>query len=64
MAISSAPFVPAPLTRLDHRCDRCNAAAMLRATLPSGGELQFCSHHARTHGPRLLEIGADLTSAI
>ena len=41
-----------PLTRLD-RCDRCGAAAMLRATLATGGELLFCGHHAREHGPAL-----------
>jgi hypothetical protein len=45
MAISTAPFVPAPL----------------RVTLPSGGELQFCGHHARKHAVRLLEIGAGLS---
>jgi hypothetical protein len=63
MAISTAPFVPAPLTRLD-RCDRCSAAALVRVTLPSGGELQFCGHHARKHEARLLEIGAGLSSAV
>jgi hypothetical protein len=40
----------APLTRLD-RCDRCGAAALLRASLAGGGELLFCGHHAREHGP-------------
>ena len=34
------------LTALD-RCDRCGAAAKVRAVLPSGGELLFCGHHAR-----------------
>ncbi|HLU59298.1 MAG TPA: hypothetical protein VKZ81_27875 [Pseudonocardia sp.] len=48
------------LTRHD-RCDRCNAAAQVRALLPSGGELLFCGHHARAHAPRLREIGADLS---
>jgi hypothetical protein len=42
----------APLTRLD-RCDRCGAAALLRASLAGGGELLFCGHHAREHGPAL-----------
>ena len=36
------------LTAAD-RCDRCGAAAKVRAVLPSGGELLFCGHHARAH---------------
>ena len=39
-----------PLIRLD-RCDRCGAAAVLRAVLATGGELLFCGHHGREHGP-------------
>jgi len=35
------------LTALD-RCDRCNAQAYVRVTLPKG-ELLFCGHHARAH---------------
>jgi hypothetical protein len=50
----------APLTRLD-RCDRCSAAARVRALLPAGGELLFCGHHARAHAPQLAAIGATLT---
>lgn len=46
------------------RCDRCGAAAQLRATLPSGGELLFCGHHAREHGPKLLELRAGLHSTL
>ena len=53
----------APLTRLD-RCDRCSAAALVRVTLPRGGELQFCGHHARKHADRLVEIGAGFTSTL
>lgn len=34
-----------PLTALD-RCDKCGAAAMVRATLLNG-ELLFCGHHGR-----------------
>ena len=44
------------------RCDRCPAAARVRAVLPAG-ELLFCGHHARAHAPRLLEIGARLHAA-
>ena len=47
-----------PLTRAD-RCDRCSAAARVRAVLP-GGELLFCGHHARAHRAPLLAAGARL----
>ena len=42
------------LTAAD-RCDRCGAAAQVRAVLPSGGELLFCGHHARKHNQRLVD---------
>ncbi|MBV8933583.1 MAG: hypothetical protein JOZ47_18525 [Kutzneria sp.] len=42
------------------RCDRCGAAASVRAILPSGGELLFCGHHAREHGTKLRELSAEL----
>lgn len=48
------------LTRHD-RCDRCRAAARIRALLPAGNDLLFCAHHAQQHAPRLREIGARLT---
>jgi hypothetical protein len=47
------------LTAAD-RCDRCGAAARVRAVLASGGELLFCQHHAREHESRLREIAAEL----
>ncbi|MFL6144052.1 MAG: hypothetical protein ACJ72N_19585 [Labedaea sp.] len=47
------------LTAAD-RCDRCGAAAQVRAVLPSGGELLFCGHHARKHTERLVELEAQL----
>ncbi|HEY0452002.1 DUF7455 domain-containing protein [Actinophytocola sp.] len=47
------------LTAAD-RCDRCGAAAQVRAILPSGGELLFCGHHARKHKERLVELEANL----
>jgi hypothetical protein len=42
----------APLTAAD-RCDRCGAAARVRAVLAKGGELLFCQHHANEHLDRL-----------
>jgi hypothetical protein len=59
MTIASPHPVLAALTRHD-RCDRCSAAAQVRALLPRGGELLFCGHHARAHAPRLREIGAEV----
>jgi hypothetical protein len=47
------------LTAAD-RCDRCGAAAQVRAVLASGGELLFCGHHAREHESRLREMAAEL----
>jgi hypothetical protein len=47
------------LTRAD-RCDRCGAAARVRAKLPSGGELLFCLHHANEHEAKLVESAAVL----
>jgi hypothetical protein len=35
------------------KCDKCNAQAMVRATLASG-ELYFCGHHARETGNKLV----------
>ena len=47
------------LTAAD-RCDRCGAAAKVRAVLPSGGELLFCGHHARAHDAKLRELDIDV----
>ena len=47
------------LTAAD-RCDRCGAAALIRAVLQSGSELLFCGHHARKHETRLRELSATL----
>lgn len=48
----------APLTAQD-RCDRCNAQAYVRVTLPSG-ELLFCAHHWSRHEdalrPKAIEV--------
>ncbi|NLG54589.1 MAG: hypothetical protein GX542_02905 [Rhodococcus sp.] len=49
------------LTAAD-RCDRCGAGARVRATLPAGGELLFCGHHAKEHTDRLREQGAIISS--
>ena len=48
---------PAALTAAD-RCDRCGAAARVRAVLSTGGELVFCNHHAKEHGARLEQLAA------
>lgn len=53
---------PAALTAAD-RCDRCGAAARVRAVLPGGGELLFCAHHAKEHAARLESMAAVLHHA-
>jgi hypothetical protein len=45
-------------------CDRCCAPAKVQVLLRSGGELLFCGHHAREHGPRLRDDGALLNLAV
>ncbi|MCW2631122.1 MAG: DUF7455 domain-containing protein [Pseudonocardia sp.] len=56
--------MPGTLTRpeltISDRCDRCGAAAAVRAVLPSGGELLFCNHHAEAHSAKLRELEVDL----
>src|SRR2546423_10532346 len=56
----TTPMLTRPeLTRAD-RCDRCGAAAQVRAVLSGGGELLFCGHHAREHEAKLKELSADI----
>lgn len=54
---ATSTIVSEPLTNAD-RCDRCGAAAKVRATLAGGGELLFCRHHYNNHEARLVEMGA------
>jgi hypothetical protein len=55
----NATLTTPELTRVD-RCDRCGAAARVRAKLPSGAELLFCQHHANKHEAKLAELSAVL----
>jgi hypothetical protein len=54
------PTLTRPEMTAADRCDRCGAAARVRAILPSGGELLFCGHHAREHQGKLRELAAEL----
>lgn len=49
----TAIIASTPLTQQD-RCDRCGAAAYMRAVVV-GTALHFCGHHARKHGAALLD---------
>ncbi|MEY4996740.1 MAG: hypothetical protein RLY59_144 [Actinomycetota bacterium] len=49
--------VASELTSLD-RCDSCGAQAYVRATMPAGGVLLFCAHHAAKHREKLTGLGA------
>jgi len=54
----SSKLSTSTLTALD-RCDRCNAQAYVRVTLPKG-ELLFCGHHARAHAPAYQSIAVSV----
>lgn len=58
----TSTLAPPELTASD-RCDRCGAAAHVRAVLPSGGELLFCNHHARKHSSKLKELSANIQAS-
>jgi hypothetical protein len=58
----NATLTSPELTRAD-RCDRCGAAARVRAKLPSGLELLFCQHHANQHEAKLTEQDAVLEAS-
>ncbi|HYN93387.1 MAG TPA: hypothetical protein VES42_06030 [Pilimelia sp.] len=55
-----------PTPRLDiveslrDRCDHCNADGKLHFTLPTGGELAFCGHHANRHTADILRLAAQV----
>ena len=55
----NATLTTPQLTRAE-RCDRCGAAARVRAKLPYGAELLFCRHHANEHEAKLIELSAVL----
>jgi hypothetical protein len=51
--LQALPTAERELT-LNDRCDVCQAAAKVVATLING-ELLFCGHHARSYGQRLID---------
>jgi hypothetical protein len=57
MMSSQITMEQTPLNSLD-RCDRCGAQAYVRAILISGGQLLFCSHHAKTYAEGLKPVVA------
>ncbi|SIR86637.1 DUF7455 domain-containing protein [Williamsia sterculiae] len=58
--VTTTPPISTPLTAAD-RCDRCGAAARVRADLPAGGLLLFCRHHFTEHEARLVDLGATVS---
>lgn len=60
METTIAPLdtVTAPALTTADRCDRCGSQAYVRATMTTGADLLFCSHHAHEHRPALLGAGA------
>jgi hypothetical protein len=57
MTESTTTEPTAELTAAD-RCDSCGAQAYVRATMPAGGTLLFCAHHAAKHREKLTGLGA------
>jgi hypothetical protein len=53
---------PAPPSAHD-RCDRCGARGTVRIVLAGGGDLVFCTHHAREYDTKLREIAVQIVSA-
>lgn len=45
------------------RCDRCGAAAKVRAVLPGGGDLVFCQHHANRYREQLEKAAAEVSES-
>jgi len=43
------------------RCDRCGAAAKVRAVLPGGGDLVFCGHHAHQYARELQKVAVHIS---
>jgi hypothetical protein len=56
----TSPTLTCPELTATDRCDRCGAAAQVRAVLSTGGELLFCGHHAREHESKLKELAAEI----
>ncbi|TNC27649.1 DUF7455 domain-containing protein [Amycolatopsis alkalitolerans] len=56
----TSPTLARPELTAADRCDRCGAAAQVRAVLASGGELLFCGHHAREYKSKLKEMAAEI----
>ena len=54
------PILDEPQLNAANRCDACGARAWVRATMPSGGQLFFCGHHANAHLPSLVGAGAQI----
>jgi len=48
-----------PALTASDRCDRCGEQAFVRVTLPTGGTLIFCGHHAKKHEEKLKLIATE-----
>lgn len=58
-ATATGATTAVPPTAAD-RCDRCGARAQVRVVLAGGGDLVFCSHHARSYDEKLREVAVDI----
>ncbi len=55
----SSLLTSGPALTASDRCDRCGAQAYVRVTLPTGGTLIFCGHHAKKHEEKLKSIAKE-----
>lgn len=48
---------------IGERCDRCGAAAKVRAVLPGGGDLVFCGHHGKKYAESLEKVALTVVTS-
>ncbi len=60
MTPTLTPPAESTLPSAGDRCDRCGAAAKVRAVLPGGGDLVFCGHHAHKYADNLEKVAISI----
>lgn len=52
------------MSRHTDRCDRCGAAALFSALMPSGSLILLCGHHRNEHESALIGQGAHIEAMV
>lgn len=60
MTPTLTPPADSTLLSSGDRCDRCGAAAKVRAVLSGGGDLVFCGHHAHEYADKLEKVAISI----